>query len=124
MEKTIVFNNALTIFITSAEFTYLNTKLLAGDSFVDLPRLNQTYNSGTISYIGVNQIFLDDKVKSADFKYTSSSVYAKKGDREFVFDSKKGWTDAIPNTYSTGIDFDELITSQTVVENDSVNYPS
>lgn len=111
MYQSIVFRSGSTIWITDKEASYLYFRLLNGEKFVDVPRLSQVFNSDTIAYVGVNSIFLNEKVKGGEFSFTPSAIYAKIDDKEFIFD--KGWKKT-KDVFAEGKTFDEHIGDQTV----------
>ena len=113
MYYSLVFRNGITYWITEAEFEYLNHLLLNGEQFVDLKRVNRTFNAETISYIGPNEIFSSDKVKGAEFTFTKNAVFAKtEGGVEYA-NRGDGWK-VTRDEFKNGVTFAQLIKDNTL----------
>lgn len=112
MQNSLNFKSGLKIWVTQDEFDVINHSLVAGDRFVSLPRIKQTFNIDTISNLGIDDLFYDEKVRGAEFRFTPSSVVAKLGDMEFVYQGNSWNTTRCQ--FEKGMTFDELIASQTI----------
>ena|SRR5260221_14340741 len=123
MYNSVVFTSGMTIFITPQESAYINNKLLNGEKFFDIPRLNQTFNSSTVYYVGINSIFNEDKVRGSDFAFTQTSVVAKTKDG-IEYQYTKGWKKT-KDMFATAFSFSDYMKAQTIETGDSdpVNNP-
>ena len=111
MFNSIVFLNGSTLWITQAESDTMSADLLAGKTFVSLPRLQKTFNVSQIANVGPNQIFADPLVSGGDFRFAYNGMWAKLGDKEYAWN--KGWK-LQRGSFSNGMSFDDYIASTTI----------
>ena len=111
MNNSITFVNGNTVWITQAEADDISTKLLAGDKFVKLNRLQKTFNTSEIANVGPNAIFFDPLVKDGEFSFSFNGIWAKKDEKEYRWN--QGWKLA-RGEFSLGMPFDDFIATMTI----------
>ena len=112
MINSIQLSNGKEIFITQEEADFVSTSLLAGHMFFRVDRLKKVFNSSDILNCGPSQMFLDPLVRDGEFSFSESKVYAKKDDKEYVYD---GWWKESRGDFELGtMDFNQFITYSTV----------
>lgn len=97
--------------VTKDEAELISQKLLDGEKFVKLDRLNKVFNATEIVDVGPSQIFFDPLVRGGEFSFSYTTVYAKIHGMEFVYN--KGWK-RNPGCFSLGKPFEEIIKDFTV----------
>ena len=107
--NSITFLSGLNCWITQAEADSISADLMAGKTFVSLLRLQKTFNVSQIANVGVNLIFSDPMVKGGDFKFSYDGLWAKNGDKEYVWN--KGWKLQRGSWDGNGMTFDDYIAS-------------
>ena len=103
------------IFITQAECdtitAYLLTNPTGAQAFLQIPRLQKTYNLAQIANVGILNIFSDPLVAGGDFRFAYNGMWAKLGDKEYAWN--KGWK-LQRGSFSNGMSFDDYIASTTI----------
>jgi hypothetical protein len=106
--NSIIFLNGSTLWITQAESDTMSADLLAGKTFVSLPRLQKTFNVSQIANVGPNSVFSDPLVAGGEFSFSFNGMWAKLQDKEYAWN--KGWKYS-RGSFSSGMSFDEYIAS-------------
>src|ERR1035437_509978 len=106
--NSIIFLNGSTLWITQAESDTMSADLLAGKTFVSLPRLQKTFNVSQIANVGPNSVFSDPRLAGGEFSFSFNGMWAKLQDKEY--DWNKGWKYS-RGSFSSGMSFDEYIAS-------------
>ena len=112
MQQSLVLKSGLTLWVSQSECDDLNTALLNGDRFIQIPRLQMTINIDQVAMLGVNDLFTDPKVAGAEFKFTPTSVVAKVGDAEAIYQGK-GWKPT-RDQFEKAMSFEDLLASQAI----------
>lgn len=113
MQNSIVLKNGRTVWLTQDETDYVVHLLLNGSQFINIPRIQQTYNATEIAYCGINQIFFIDKIKGGDFRFSSSKIVCMKDGIEYYIDSKSGW-EQCKGEFEKAETFEDFIEKQRV----------
>ena len=109
MFNSLNFNNGTMVWLTQAEADAISTSLLAGDTFISIPRIKKTYNSLEIHDVGINSVFSDPTVAGGDFKFSYNGIWALKDTKEYVWN--KGWKLQRGSWDGNGMSFADYIAS-------------
>jgi hypothetical protein len=114
MQNAIVFKDGSFVWITAGEKALISYNILNGEAFFELERLNTTYSSDSVAYVGIYKMFFAPLVQGALFGFTSAKLFAQSGNSYWETNGPEGWISSTKENFENSSDFDGFIKDNTV----------